>query len=79
MYYIDPSTFYVIQVVSSTTMMGQELEVRSILSDYKKTDYGLAVPQTIQVNIGDQFTLTSKLNKIEVNQPVDPAIFEMKK
>jgi len=78
-YYIDPSTFYVIQVVSSTTMMGQELEVRSTLSDYKKTDYGLAVPQTIHVNIGDQFTLTSKLNKIEVNQPVDPAIFEMKK
>ncbi|MFI5188165.1 MAG: hypothetical protein ACHQF0_15645 [Chitinophagales bacterium] len=78
-YYIDPSTFYVIQVVSSTVMMGQQMEVRSTLSDYKKTDYGLVVPQTIEVSIGDQFTMTSKLNKVEVNQPVDPSIFEMKK
>lgn len=78
-YYIDPSTFYVIQIVSSTIMMGQQMEVKSALSDYKKTDFGLVVPQTIQVSIGDQFTMTSKLNKIEINQAVDPSIFEMKK
>jgi len=78
-YYLDPSTYYVIQILSSTIMMGQEMEVKSNLSDFKKTDQGFVVPQTIQVSIGDQFTMTSKLNKIDVNPTVDPSVFEMKK
>jgi len=78
-YYLDPSTYQIVQISGTTNMMGQDMEVKTTCSDYKKTDYGFVVPQTIQVNIGDQFSMTTKLNKIEVNQPVDASIFEMKK
>ena len=78
-YYLDPSTYYVTQVVTTANVMGQDMEVKTNFSDYKKTDYGVVVPQTVQVNIGDQFTMTTKVNKIDVNQPVDASIFEMKR
>jgi len=78
-YYLDPSTYYVTQVVTTTNVMGQDMEVKSNFSDYKKIDYGVVIPQTVQVNIGDQFTMTTKVNKIDINQPVDASIFEMKR
>jgi outer membrane lipoprotein-sorting protein len=78
-YYLDPSTYQILQITGTTNMMGQDMDVKTTCSDYKKTDYGFVVPQTIQVDIGDQFSMTTKLNKIEVNQPVDASIFEMKK
>ncbi len=59
--------------------MGQSVEVKSTYSDFQKTDYGLVVPHSIEIDFGGQFTLTSKLQKVDVNQPVDAAIFEMKK
>ena len=78
-FYIDPSTYYVIQITTTTNVMGQDMDVKTTCSDFKKTDYGIVVPQTLQVNIGDQFTMTTKLTKIDVNPTVDPSIFEMKK
>lgn len=78
-YYLDPSTFYVIQVSTTTNMMGQDMQVTTTLSDYKKSDDGFVSPQTLAVNIGDQFSMTSKIQKVDVNQPVDASIFEMKK
>ncbi|HEY2720360.1 MAG TPA: hypothetical protein VGI82_01460 [Chitinophagaceae bacterium] len=78
-FYIDPNTFYVIQIVTTTSMMGQTMDVTTNLSDQKKIDFGIVVPQTIKVSIGDQFSMTSKLTKIDINQPVDASIFEMKK
>jgi hypothetical protein len=78
-YFFDPSTYYLIQVVRSAEMMGQQMEVIMSFSDFKKTDYGWVVPQTSEMNMGGQFTFTSKLKSIEVNTPVDAAVFEMKK
>ncbi|HEY0432244.1 MAG TPA: hypothetical protein VGC95_00140 [Chitinophagaceae bacterium] len=76
---IDPSTYYIVQVQTTTSMMGQDMQVKSTLSDFKKTDSGIVMPYTIDLAIGDQFSMTSKLNKVDINQPVDSAIFEMKK
>ena len=78
-YYIDPTSFQVIQVSATSNNMGQEVEVKSTYSDFQKTDYGLVVPHSIEIDFGGQFTVTSKLQKVDVNQPVDAAIFEMKK
>jgi len=77
-YYFDPTTYYTVQTVKSGEMMGQQIEITTTYSDYKKTDYGWVVPQTIDVNMG-QFAITSKVKSVEVNTPVDAAIFEMKK
>ena len=78
-YYVDPTSFQVIQVSATSNNMGQEVEIKSTYSDFQKTDYGLVVPYSIEIDFGGQFTVTSKLQKVDVNQPVDASIFEMKK
>jgi hypothetical protein len=60
--------------------MGRQMvNVTTSFSDFKKSDYGWVVPQTTQVNFGDQFSMTAKVKKMEINVPVDAAVFEMKK
>lgn len=76
-YYIDPSTYYIVQTTLIANMMGQQMEIVTTLSDYKKTDFGYVVPYTYNINYGDQFGLVMQLKKIEFNKPVDPSIFEL--
>ncbi|HUQ96285.1 MAG TPA: hypothetical protein VM010_01380 [Chitinophagaceae bacterium] len=78
-YYIDPTTYYIVQSVRSADMMGQQLDITTGYSNYKKTDYGWVVPQAMDINFGGQFSLTAVVNKVEVNKPVDASLFEMKK
>ncbi len=77
-YYIDPSTGYIVQTVKKANAMGQEVTVTTTFSDYKKTDFGISMPYTTNVDLG-QFALKVNVKKIEVNKAVDPAIFEMGK
>lgn len=77
-YYIDAKTYYVVQQEVSGEMMGQTVTITINYSDFKKTDSGWVVPYATDMNMG-QFAIGSKLNKIEVNPTIDPAIFEMKK
>jgi hypothetical protein len=76
-YFIDPATYYVIKTVRSSEMMGQPVDVTVTYSNFKKTDYGWVVPEDFQVDMGGQFSLTAKVNKIEVNKPVDASLFRM--
>lgn len=76
-FYFDPSTYYIIQAVRSSEMMGQQVDVTVTNSDFKKTDYGWVVPQTIAMDMGGQFSMTLKLKDIAINQEVDPKIFDM--
>lgn len=74
-YYIDPSTNYVIRVVQKGEMMGQPMEIIISFSNYQKAENGYAMPYTIEMNYGGQFFLTTNITKVEFNQPIDPAIF----
>ena len=78
-YYFDPATYYIVQAVRSGDMMGQQVDITTSYSNFKKTDYGWVVPQNMEINMGNQFSLTGKVNKVEVNPTVDTSIFEMKK
>lgn len=78
-YYFDPATYYMIQAVRSGEMMGQQLDVTTAYSNFKKTDYGWVVPQAMDISFGGQFSISAVVNKVEVNPAVDAAIFEMKK
>jgi hypothetical protein len=78
-YFIDPTSYQVIQMSATSNAMGQEVEIKSTYSDFQKTDYGIVVPHAVDVDFGGQFAVTSKLQKVTVNQPVDASIFEMKK
>jgi hypothetical protein len=77
-YYIDPSTWYIIEIVKKGEAMGQEVTVTVNYSDFKKTDYGVSLPYAMNIDMG-QFALKSNVKKVEFNNPVDPAIFELGK
>ena len=74
-YFFDPETGYLVQVVQTSNMGGQAMDITVGFSDYKKTDAGIAVPYKIETNYGGQFFLTETVTKVDINQPVDPAIF----
>ena len=75
-YYIDPATSYIIQAVRKGNAMGQEVTVTIRFSNYKKTDFGIVIPNTTNVDM-EQFALKTTVKKVEINKPVDPSIFEM--
>jgi hypothetical protein len=74
-YYIDPETFYLIRMVQKAEMMGQVMDIVFGYSNYQKTDNGYVLPYTIETNYGGQFFLVSNYTKVEINTPVDPAVF----
>ena len=59
--------------------MGQQVEITISYSDYKKTDYGFAIPYTTQLDFGSMFSMAIATKKVEINTPVDPKIFDMPK
>ena len=77
-YYIDPSTHYIIESIRQANMMGQPVTVTTTYSNYQKTDYGIVLPYSANVDMG-QFALTINTKKVEVNKEIDPKIFELPK
>jgi len=78
-YYLDPTTYYIIQVVKSGEMMGNPVTITVTNSDFQKTPEGYVLPRTIQTDMGGQFSMTAKVTKIDINPAVDTSIFEMPK
>jgi hypothetical protein len=76
-YFIDPATFYVLKVVRTANMMGQDMDIAMSFSDYKKTDYGFVYPYTTETDMGGQFAITAKVKSLEINKAVDPKVFDM--
>ncbi len=78
--YVDATTYFVTKSVSSAQMMGQTMEVITTYSNYKKVDpVGVFFPYSYEISYGGQFTVTTTVNKIEVNKTIDPSIFVMPK
>lgn len=77
-YFIDPSTYYLTKSIVKGEMMGQAIEVITIYSDHKKTDFGVVLPYTKNIDMG-AFQLVQKVAKLEVNKEIDPKIFEIPK
>ena len=75
-FYIDSATNYIIQTVKKGTAMGQEVTVTTAYSNYQKTDFGIFMPYSININMG-QFALDIATKKVEINGNVDEKIFEM--
>jgi hypothetical protein len=76
-YFIDANTFYILKMIRKANMAGQEAEVETSFSDYKKTDYGYVVPFKIEITLPQGFSLATNMKKVEVNKEIDPKIFEM--
>jgi hypothetical protein len=62
-YFIDPDTYYIIQIKEKKTENGKVMEETATLNDYKKTPDGYIFPmETTSANMGDMKTYTIKVN-----------------
>ena len=75
-FYIDAGNYLLSKTQVKGEMMGQQVDITTTYSDYKKTDFGVVVPYTKSVDMG-MFQYTQKVNKVEVNKQIDQKIFEM--
>jgi|SRR5450432_2816009 len=77
--YIDTTTFYLTKISKTGQMMGQSMEINLIFSNFKKGDMDITFPYSTEISYGGQFSVVTTVNKLELNKPVDPAIFDMPK
>ena len=78
-YIIDAKTFLINSTVHKGQMQGQEVDITTSYSDYRKTDAGFLIPYAMNLDLGGQFQLSIAIKKVELNKTIDPAIFEMPK
>jgi outer membrane lipoprotein-sorting protein len=69
--FLDPSSYYILRSVTKQKANGQEMEITTNFSNYKKLPEGIVMPMSITLPFGE---LT--LSKIEVNKPVDEKLFK---
>lgn len=77
-YFIDSKTYLLTKSITKSEMMGQSVDVTVTYTDYKKTDFGIMVPYTKNVDMG-MIQMVQKTNKLEVNKDIDPKVFDMPK
>ncbi|HVZ97521.1 MAG TPA: hypothetical protein VG847_11640 [Chitinophagaceae bacterium] len=78
-FYIDTTSYLLTKMVRTGFMQGQQVDVATSLSDYKKIDGNIVVPFTLNIDFGGNFSMTTTVKSVDVNKPVDPGIFEMPK
>jgi len=78
-YVIDAKTYFVKSLSTKGKMQGQDVDITSNFSDYRKTEVGYFVPYAIDLDFGGQFSMSIALKKVELNKTIDPAVFEMPK
>lgn len=76
-YFIDANNYYLVKMVKVANMGGQEAELETSFSDFKKTDFGFTVPYKTEIALPQGFNLAINYKKVEVNKEMDPKIFEM--
>jgi hypothetical protein len=74
---IDRATNLVTTILTKGKMQGQDVDITTRLSDYRKIDFGYVIPYKIDVDFGGQSTLTVTVKKVELNKTIDPAVFEI--
>jgi len=78
-YVIDAKTFLIKSTIRKGQMQGQDVDITTNYSDYRKTDVGYLMPYQMDLDFGGQFQLTIGIKKVELNKTIDPAVFEMPK
>jgi len=77
-YYIDPGTYYILKLDTKASLGGKDISNSSSYSNYKKTDFGYVMANTIATsNMG--YDITINYVKVEINKNIDPKIFAMPK
>lgn len=77
-FYISDSTYYIQQNLAKMNANGQDIDIITSFSDYRKTAEGFIMPYASNLELpGLSIAYTNKT--IEVNKDIDPAIFDMPK
>ncbi len=76
-YTIDSTSFMVTTLQSKGKMQDRDVDITTKFSDYRKTDAGYMIPYAMDVDFGGQFALSIAVKTIELNKPVDAAMFAM--
>ena len=74
-YYIDAKTYYIVRSSGIQRANGQDIESTSNYSHYTKLPEGIVVPMSFTRAIGGG-DVDVTITKVEVNKPVDEAIFK---
>jgi outer membrane lipoprotein-sorting protein len=74
-YYIDSDSYIMLRSNSKMKMMGNEVESDTYYSNYMMVD-GIAVPGKIETKMNGQLMGTIIIEKVELNQGLDDALFE---
>ena len=69
--FIDPKSYYIVRSVAKRTANGQESDVPTDLSNYKKLPEGIVVPFSITLPFGELV-----ISKAEVNKQIDESTFK---
>jgi hypothetical protein len=72
--FIDPKSYLTIRQVAKQKANGQEIEIITNFSNYQKLPEGIFVAMSIGLPFGEL-----NVTKVEVNIPVDEAIFKPSK
>jgi outer membrane lipoprotein-sorting protein len=67
--YIDPSSYYIVRAVTKRKSNGQEMDMKTDLSDYREVN-GVKVPFSITQAFG-----TLIMTSVKINEPVDETLF----
>jgi hypothetical protein len=78
-YVLDATTFLVKSMTRKGQMQGQDVDITTSYSDYRKTDVGYLLPYAMDLDFGGQFSMSLAVKKVELNKTIDPAVFEMPK
>ena len=75
-YFFDMEDFTLLKKISGRLLRGKMAEVSNYYRDYRLVD-GIRFPFVIDATIDGQPYNSSQFESIELNIPVDPAIFAM--
>jgi hypothetical protein len=73
-FYIDATSFMPIKSVATRNIMGQEAEIETTFADYKEFG-GIKFAMTRSQKANGQVFQDIKMNKVELNVPIDEKIF----
>ncbi|MDF1574810.1 MAG: hypothetical protein P1P86_06415 [Bacteroidales bacterium] len=73
--YFDPDTHLLIRSVVTVEAQGSEMDMLTEYKDYKEVDGGIKLSHMQEIDFGGQMSMENKITSVEMNVPVDPAIF----
>jgi hypothetical protein len=73
--FFDPSTFYLIKLITTSKANGQESEVAITYSNFEKLPEGIVVAKSLSLPLGPGMNADFTVSKVEVNTTIDPSAF----